>query len=90
MNLEDAETKKLFDTAVTAGITAATAPLKAELDKLTALVTNGQAGSAQAGKPIEGAGTVQPNEKEMSRAQFAALTFHARAQFIRAGGTLTE
>jgi ATP-dependent Clp endopeptidase proteolytic subunit ClpP len=90
MNLEDAETKKLFDAAVTAGITAATAPLKAELDKLTALVTNGPAGSAQAGKPIEGAGTVQPNEKEMSRAQFAALTFHARAQFIRAGGKLTE
>jgi ATP-dependent Clp endopeptidase proteolytic subunit ClpP len=90
MNLEDAETKKLFDTAVTAGITAATAPLKAELDKLTALVTNGQAGSAQGGKPIEGAGKPEGNEKEMSRAQFAALTFHARAQFIRAGGTLTE
>jgi len=90
MNLEDAETKKLFDTAVTAGIIAATAPLKAELDKLTALVTNGQAGSAQAGKPIEGAGKPEGNEKEMSRAQFAALTFHARAQFIRDGGTLTE
>jgi ATP-dependent Clp endopeptidase proteolytic subunit ClpP len=90
MNLEDAQTKKLFDTAVTAGITAATAPLKAELDKLTALVTNGPAGSAQAGQPIVGAGTPTPNEKEMSRSQFAALTFHGRAQFIRAGGKLTE
>lgn len=90
LNLEDAETKKLFESALTAGISAATAPFKAEIDKLTALVTNGQANSAQGGKPVEGAGTPTPNEKEMSRAQFAALTAHARAQFIRAGGKLTE
>lgn len=98
MNLEDTETKKLFDSAVTAGITAAlptavtaaTAPLKAEIDKLTALIANGQSGSAQGGKPIEAAVTPNANKKELSRAQFADLTFSGRAQFIRDGGKLTE
>lgn len=64
MNLEDPETKKHFDAAVTAGITAAlpaavtaaTKPLEDQVTKLTALVTNGQAGSAQGGKAVEGAG----------------------------------
>lgn len=67
LDLSDPETKKLFDTAVTAGINiavpAAVKPLEdkitaqaAEIVKLTGLIANGAAGGAAGGKPVEGAG----------------------------------
>lgn len=100
MNLEDPETKKLFDTAVTAGITAAlpaaVKPLEdkitaqaTEITKLTALVTNGVAGGAAGGKPVEGAAGGK-DKKEITRAQFDAMNHRDRNEFMREGGKLTD
>lgn len=71
MNLEDPATKKLFDDAVAAGITAAlptavekaTAPFKAEIDKLSALITNGAARGSQGAPPVAGGGEAGGKDK---------------------------
>jgi hypothetical protein len=98
MNLEDPETKKLFDTAVSAGITAAlpaavktaTEPLEKKITDLSALITNGVAGGAAGGKPIEGAGGNQGEKKTMARAAFNNLPHADRNAFMSAGGKLTD
>ncbi len=99
MNLEDPETKKLFDKAVSDGITAAlpgavenaTAALKADLAKVNALLTNGAAGAAGAGAPVPTPTPENKSGKTMARAEWNALDAHARAEFLRtAGNKLTD
>ena len=63
MNLEDPETKKLFDKAVQDGITAAlptaiengVKPVRDELDKLKALQTSGALDASKGAPPVPGA-----------------------------------
>jgi ATP-dependent Clp endopeptidase proteolytic subunit ClpP len=85
MNLEDAETKKIFDTAVGSGIAAAlpaavaaaTQPLEEKIAALSALVTHGAAGSAQGAPATSGAGTVA---KGSALDQFNAIEDPAERQ----------
>ena len=85
MNLEDAETKKIFDTAVGSGIAAAlpaavvaaTKPLEDKITALSALVTHGAAGSAQGAAATAGAGTVA---KGSALDQFNAIEDPAERQ----------
>lgn len=103
LNLEDAETKQRFDTAVSASVTAAIKPLTDRLDKaekdlataqaevtrLTSLNGNGALGAGQGAPPISGAGK-DGGKKELTRAEFDALTPRAKAEFFRNGGKLTD
>jgi ATP-dependent Clp endopeptidase proteolytic subunit ClpP len=85
MNLEDAETKKIFDTAVGSGIAAAlpaavaaaTQPLEEKIAALSALVTHGAAGSAQGAPATSGAGTAA---KGSALDQFNAIEDPAERQ----------
>jgi hypothetical protein len=64
MNLEDPETKKLFDDAVAAGCAAIKSEFTAEITKLQALVKNGAAAAAGAGAPVPATGTTHGKTKE--------------------------
>ena len=72
MNLDDPETKKLFDTAVSAGITEAMKPVTAEMTSLRALITNGAAGAAGGISPVP-APTPKPQGGSIQD-QFEAIT----------------
>jgi len=98
MNLEDAETKTLFATALKASIDtalpAAVKPLEdkitaqaTEITRLTALITNGAAGGAAGGKAIEGAGK-KDDDKTITRAEFNALDHAERNAFFRNKGKI--
>lgn len=100
MNLEDPETKKLFDTAVSAGIAAAlpaavdkaTKPLSDELANLKALITGGAVNGSQGAPPVPGKGGEGGgnNPKEMARAAFEKLDHPDREKFFREGGKLID
>lgn len=95
MNLDDPETKKLFDTAVTAGITEAMKPVNVEITALRALITNGVAASAGAGTAI--AGGKSNGEQLNLMDQFNAIKdptarnafFKQHAKELRASGYAT-
>ena len=88
MNLEDPETKKLFDDAVAAGCTALKAEFTAEITKLQALVKNGAAASAGAGTPIAGA-AASAEKKTLTHEEYRALSYPDRNAFTRSGGTIS-
>jgi ATP-dependent protease ClpP protease subunit len=85
LNVEDPETKAHFQKLVDD----ATAALKADLVNLNALIKNGAAGAAGAGKPIV-PGTPPPAENTMTRAAFNKLSHAERNAFMAAKGKLTD
>ena len=89
MNLEDPETKKLFDDAVAAGCAALKTEFTGEIAKLTALMKNGAAASAAAGAPVAGAAPAA-EKKTLTHEAYRALSHPERAAFIRAGGKLVD
>jgi ATP-dependent protease ClpP protease subunit len=87
MNLEDPETKKLFDDAVAAGCAAIKSEFTAEITKLQALVKNGAAAAAGAGAPVPGAAPAA-EKKTLTHDEFRALSHPERNTFFRDGGKL--
>lgn len=99
MNLEDSETKKLFAAAVKAGIDealpgavkTATKPFEDEMEKLRALITNGQSKGSQGAPPVHGkGGDGEGKKKPMARSDFNSLPHAERNEFMRAGGKLID
>jgi hypothetical protein len=93
IDFEDTAVKAAFAKAITdatkddkAEITA----LKAELAKITALLTNGAAGAAGGNPPIPGAPPVPPKENTMTRAAFNKLSHAERNAFMAAKGKLED
>lgn len=94
LDFEDKDVKAAFDKH----IATATKPLSDKIEaletdnqRLTNLITNGAAGAAGAGKPIEGAGNAEnAGAKTKNRAEFQAMTPAARATFLANGGKLTD
>lgn len=99
LNLEDSETKQIFDKAVADGITAllpdkvkeATNDLTKKIENLEGLIRNGAAGAAASGKPVPGAGNGGGNDPKIkNRAEFDAMNPRERSDFLRNGGKLTD
>jgi ATP-dependent protease ClpP protease subunit len=98
LNLDDGETRKVFDTAVSAAVSAAlpaqienaVKPLKDEIARLAALHTNGASASAQGAAPVTNAASAQAAKKELTRAEYNNLSAADRLAFVKDKGRITD
>ena len=98
LNLDDGETRKVFDTAVSAAVSAAlpaqienaVKPLKDEIARLAALHTNGASASAQGAAPVTNAASAQAAKKELTRAEYHTLSAADRLAFVKDKGRITD
>lgn len=98
LNLDDGETRKVFDTAVAAAVSAAlpaqienaVRPLKEEIARLAALHTNGASASAQGAAPVTNAASAQAAKKELTRAEYNNLSAADRLAFVQDKGRITD
>lgn len=94
IDFEDAAVKAAFTARIVEATKEANAKITAletELTSIKALLANGAAAAAGGNAPAAPAPSKPGNDaKVKTRSEFSNLTALARAEFIRAGGTLTE